>query len=480
VDTAHLFKNINHLHIHMVGIKGTGMTALAEILKSRGAFITGSDTDDVFYTDEILANLNIPVAEDFSPANVGEDVKLIVYSSAYSVEKNPELQAGIARSIPLLTYPRALGLLSADVNASGIAGVHGKTTTTAITGTILKELHFPATIITGSRVPSFNHSATLRCGDAYLIAETCEYKRHFLNFKADQILLTNVELDHPDYFHSLEEIEKAFLDYVLSLPQKGVLIYNEDNPGAADIARQAGMSRTDIRYVPYGKTAEGRFRITNTRLSAGEIRFSLAGIPEDFSLAVPGEHTVSNTAGAIALSVILLEKEQNTLAESDIVRIQEGCKAFRGSKRRSEILGQAGGILFLDDYAHHPTAVNTTLAGYRDFFPGRRIVADFMSHTYSRTKELLQEFGTAFSSADEVVLHKIYASAREKNDRSITGKDLYVEVAKHHNHVYYKHTLEEAVPFLKEILRPGDLFVTMGAGDNWKIGRQLYDLFQDD
>jgi UDP-N-acetylmuramate--alanine ligase len=267
---------------------------------------------------------------------------------------------------------------------------------------------------------------------------------------------------------------------LFALPEKGILIYNKDNPGAAGVAHEAKKYRQDIRFIPYGKSAEGRFRITDIGLSSGTVRFSLAGIPGDFSLSVPGEHTVSNAAAATALSVLLLEKENGILTESDIAGIRRGLKIFRGSKRRSEIIGEAGGILFLDDYAHHPTAIHTTLKGYREFFPGKRIVVDFMSHTYSRTKELLPEFGVSFSSADEVILHKIYASAREKNDKSITGKDLYQEVAKHHRDVHYIHNLEEAIPFLKGILRPGDLFVTMGAGDNWKIGSTLFDMLQTD
>ncbi|MBN2444475.1 MAG: UDP-N-acetylmuramate--L-alanine ligase [Spirochaetales bacterium] len=468
---------MKNLCVHMVGIKGTGMTALAEILKAKGASITGSDTHEKFYTDTVLAHLNIPVIEDFTPHNIHRNLDLIIYSSAYTSETHPELQKALQYSIPMLTYPEALGILSTQANSSGIAGVHGKTTTTAIAGTIMKEVQFPATIITGSQVPTFHDSSTLHLGDTYLIAETCEYKRHFLKFKADQIVLTNVELDHPDYFTSLEDIMAAFEEYVCALPEKGVFIYNADDRGAVAVLEKVKSARKDIVCIPYGKNAHGRFRVKNIELSPGEIRFSLEGFDKAFSLSVPGEHTILNSTAAIALCIILLEKEHGSVQEKDIRGIQEGLKNFRGSKRRSEILGEAGGILFMDDYAHHPTAVAATLKGYREFFPGKRIIVDFMSHTYSRTKELLREFGEAFSSADEVILHKIYASAREQGEHHITGKDLYHEVAKHHSHVHYFEEIMDALPYLKEVLTPGDLFVTMGAGDNWKIGRSLYDYY---
>ena len=462
----------------MVGIKGTGMAALAEILKAGGAILTGSDTHEKFYTDQILARLKIPVTENFSPQNISDDVDLVVYSSAYSKDNNPELHSALKRSLPLCTYFEALGELSKNRNSSGISGVHGKTTTTALVGTIVKELHMPATIIAGSQVPTFNDSSTLILGDKYLIAETCEYKKQFLNFKANQIIMTSVELDHPDYFHNLKEISAAFEDYAFSLPHNGIFIFNIDNSGTVRISESVRNSRKDIHLVSYGKAGNGRFQITKIVFSAGEISFCLKGFDEVFVLNVPGEHSVSNATAAIALSIILLEMERGNTTKEDIVCIKNALKSFRSSKRRSEILGEAGGVLFIDDYAHHPTAISATLKGYRKFFPGRKIIVDFMPHTYSRTKELLPGFGTSFSCADEVILHKIYASARENNNHSVTGQDLFNEVEKNHSHVHYFHNVMDAASYLKDILHPGVLFVTMGAGDNWKIGQYLYNYFQ--
>lgn len=479
VKSGVLLDSIENLKIHMVGIKGTGMTALAEILKNRGAVITGSDSGEKFYTDQILKRMSIPVIEHFSKENITRKIDLVVYSSAYSKANNEDLIAAFDFSIPCITYFEALGMLSRQQNSSAVSGVHGKTTTTAMVGTLLKELEIPATVITGSQVPTFDNSCTISLGNRFFIAEACEYKRQFLFFHPDQIIITAIELDHPDYYHSLEEIYRAFKEYAYSLPEKGILIYNADDKGTGIVIQNVKENRKDIRFIPYGRHADGRFQIVSTSLKNSEIRFCLKGFDEEFCLAIPGEHNILNATAAIALSVILLEKENMELKKDKITLIVKGLRKFRGTKRRSELLGNVKGVIFLDDYAHHPTAVAATLKGYKDFFPGKKIIVDFMPHTYSRTKALLHEFGTSFSCADEIILHKIYASARETNEYSVSGEDLYNEVRKNHLHVYYFHEVMDSVPFVKGLLQSGVLFVTMGAGDNWKLGQYLYKILKE-
>jgi UDP-N-acetylmuramate--alanine ligase len=226
-------------------------------------------------------------------------------------------------------------------------------------------------------------------------------------------------------------------------------------------------------YIPYGRTAAGPFRVSREEPGEGQTRFTLAGWPDSFTLRVPGEHNVLNAAAALALCSRLWAAERGKNAVVDMSAAGHALQSFTGSRRRSEVVGEAGGILFMDDYAHHPTAIEKTLAGFRRFYPGRRLVVDFMSHTYSRTRALLPEFGTCFHSADSVILHKIYASAREQNDGGITARDLYREVSRNHRRVTYFEEPMDAAPFLSSELKPGDLFLTMGAGDNWKLGREL-------
>ncbi len=469
-------QSLEGFRIHMVGIKGTGMAALAEILWSRGARVTGSDTRETFYTDAVLRRLSIPFTEGFAEANVPDDARLVIHSAAYRREDNPELALASARGIPSMAYPQALGQLSQQSDSSGVSGVHGKSTTTAMCGIILKAWRMPATVLVGAEVPAFGDRSTLMQGDRYFVAETCEYRRHFLNFRPARILITSVEPDHLDYFKGYDDILSAFEEYGALLPAGGQLVYCADEPGASSAASRILSRRSDLKAVPYGRTASGAFRIVDEDMGDGCSGFTLAGWPQRFTLKIPGAHSVLNAAGALALCSLLWAKERAG-SEMDLASAAAALAAFTGSRRRSEIVGGAAGILFMDDYGHHPTAINATLEGLRRFYPKRRLVVDFMSHTYSRTRSLLPEFGTCFSRADIVVLHRIYASAREPNEGGITGRDLFNEVARHHANVRYFEDPREAIPFLMSELRSGDLFITMGAGDNWKLGRELLHSF---
>jgi UDP-N-acetylmuramate--alanine ligase len=473
----HLPESLHGYHVHLVGIKGTGMAALAEILQSRGAVITGSDTGEKFYTDAVLRRLSIPFAEGFAAENLSGDVQLVVHSAAYRKEDNPELRRAVERGIPALIYPEALGALSAQSDSSGISGVHGKSTTTAMCGMILKEWKLPATVLVGAEVPGFGSRSTLVQGDRYLVAETCEYRRHFLNFRPGRIVITSIEPDHLDYFKGLPDMLAAFEEYGLNLAGGGTLIFCADDEGAREAARRIHAQRSDIVLIPYGRTAGGAWRISEEEQGSGRILFRMEGMGQEFQLKIPGAHNVLNAAAALALCAELWRAEPD---RQDRVPDWEGAAralaSFTGSRRRSEIVGEAAGVLFMDDYAHHPTAIQKTLAGLRSFYPGRRLLVDFMSHTYSRTHALLAEFGKCFGPADEVFLHKIYASARELNEGGVTGADLYREVSRSHPHVLYFDEPSDAVAPLAAELRPGDLFITMGAGDNWKIGQELLKL----
>jgi UDP-N-acetylmuramate--alanine ligase len=470
-------ESLGGYRVHLVGIKGTGMAALAEILSARGARVTGSDTPETFYTDAVLRRLGIPFSEGFSEKNLPIDAQLVVHSAAYRADENPELAAAARKGIPSVLYPEALGLLSGLFDSSGVSGVHGKSTTTALCGVILKAWGFPATVLVGAEVPAFGGRSTLVQGDKYLVAETCEYRRHFLNFHPERIVITSIEPDHLDYFKDLEDILSAFEMYGRSLPFQGTVVYCADDPGAKAAAARVFKRRDDLRMVPYGKSAEGDFRITRVEEGEGRTSFSLAGIPGTFALRIPGEHSVLNAAAALALTSLLWERERGGMQTVDYAGAAGALEGFTGSRRRSEIVGEAGGVLFMDDYAHHPTAIEKTLAGIRRFYPRKRLIVDFMSHTYSRTRALLAEFGRCFGPADMVILHRIYPSAREADPGTGLDEALHRELARNHPQVRYFAEPADAVPFLKAELRAGDLFLTMGAGDNWKIGRHLFQAF---
>jgi UDP-N-acetylmuramate--alanine ligase len=461
--------------VHFVGIKGTGMTALAEVLSARGARVTGSDTAEKFYTDEILKRLKIPVLEGFSARHIPAGAKLVIHSAAYSRDDNPELLEARRRKTPIINYPEALGILSVSCDSTAVSGVHGKSTTTAMCGVILKAWGFPATVIVGTEVPAFGGRSTLVQGEKYLVAETCEYRRHFLNFHPQRIAITSIDADHLDYFKDLGDISEAFTTFGCALPDRGTLVYCADDAGASEAANRIRSARGDITIVPYGVNTDGDFRVTELIQGQGRTTFSLAGFPVQFTLKVPGAHTVLNAACALALCSGLWRAERAG-EDMDADAAARALAEFTGSRRRSEILGEAGGVTFIDDYAHHPTAVEKTLAGYAVFYSGRRIIVDFMPHTYSRTKTLLSEFGRCFGPANEVILNGIYASAREAGAGTVSGRDLYEEVSRNHPRVSYVERPEDAVDFIAERLQPGDVFVTMGAGNNWTIGREIFRL----
>lgn len=491
METKSLPENLSGIHIHFVGIKGTGMAALVEILFHNGAIITGSDVSERFYTDEILEKLGLK-ALPFSEKNITDEIQYVIYSSAYKIDKNPDLIEATKRNIPCLLYTQALGSYSFRSYSCGICGVHGKTSTTGIVGSILKEIDLPSQILAGSVIKSFGNSCTFTSPlinsskdnqNNIFVAETCEYQRHFMSFCPKKIILTSVEPDHEDYYPTYEDIRNAFVDYVCLLPKNGDLIYCADDKGACDVANIVKQKRSDINFIPYGTSENSIYKLNFGKVSDEKNRFNVNNF--DFAIKMPGKHEVMDSCAAVSLVCQLLKTFGKNPLDYE-KNIAKGLLNFSGGKRRSEIIGEFttksnNSVLVIDDYGHHPTAVKTTLEGFKEFYKSRKIIVDFMSHTYSRTQALLKEFGECFESADEVILHKIYSSARENpSDFEISGKTLYEEVLKNHNHVAYFEEVLDALDFVKsELEKPlskefnGYLFVTMGAGDNWKLGKAL-------
>ncbi|MDR2094113.1 MAG: UDP-N-acetylmuramate--L-alanine ligase [Treponema sp.] len=490
--------------VYFIGIKGTGMCALAELMKGLGIRVSGSDRSEVFYTDAVLKELGIPYHESFEREHIGNP-GLVVHSAAYNFETNVEMAEARRRGLPVLKYTDALGGYSALFDSSGIAGVHGKTSTTAICGMLVRGAGLSAQVLAGSAVGSFGGGCTLNMGDRFFIAETCEYRRHFLSFHPKRIVLTSVESDHQDYYPSYEAIRDAFLEYARLLPEGGELIYCADDPGAGEVAAMLEREGRGIRFIPYGFKSEGPFRVVSCQVKDERVRFSLASFPPseaaagaqsspsvEFALKIPGRHNILNASAALALTDSLVRAETGTSLKAGggwnrerIEKVRRALEEFSGSKRRQEILGEACGILFMDDYGHHPTAIKLTLAGLKEFYPARRLVVSFMPHTYSRTAFLIDEFASSFAATDMVFLHKIYASARESYSGGVNGRVLYektkafLDGSCSGGTVHYTEEPLEAGGLLKTLLRPGDLFVTMGAGDNWKLGRMLFDYYRE-
>lgn len=447
------------LHIHFVGIKGTGMSALAQITSMiEDAVITGSDVNQKFFTDSILERAGIAVL-NFNPENV-VNADLVVISAAYD-DSHPEVAKAKELNIPLLTYPQFLGKLMSEKRGICIAGTHGKTTTTAMVGKILLDTGYDPSIVVGSDVPCIGGNAHAGHGHFFL-AESCEYRRHFLNYSPEHLIITNMELDHPDYFKDLDDVLSAFSELAAKIPENGNLIIWHEDPHREQI-------QTKGTITTYGLSPEADVRAENIIFDDSGSNFDV--IIKDtrvgnLHLEVSGNHNILDALAAIALTNQLGVPEDNIL---------QALSGFNGTKRRFERLGTKKGAVIVDDYAHHPTEIQTTLDGARRSYPKRRIRAVFQPHTFSRTEKLFYEFSQAFQEADEVVLAEIFSSAREKKScvHSISSSQLADLIQEKGITTKYFPTLEEISSYLDQTLTEDDLVITLGAGDVYKVGQIL-------
>jgi len=478
--------------VYFIGIKGTGVCALAELMHESGIKVSGSDIPEVFYTDAILKELDIHFYEDFDAAHISNDIDLIIYSAAYSAETNAELKKAQELKIPLIKYTDALGEWSKNFDSTGVCGVHGKTTTTAICGVLMRAAGLPAQVLTGSAALDFNGRSTLSLGRKYFIAETCEYRKHFLSFCPKRIILTAIESDHQDYFSDYKSILGAFIEYCRLLPEGGQLIYCADDKGASEAAEIIRNDKRGIELIPYGFSALGDFKINSYYTENERAVFSIAGVPGVIKMRIPGRHEALNAAAGLALTSALIKNESSCadknaagslFNEEQIKSIKSALENFKSTKRRSEIIGEACGIIFMDDYGHHPTAIKSTLEGIKSFYPKRRLIVSFMSHTYTRTSALLNEFSGCFNEADIMFFHKIYASAREDYKGGVNGRTLYersktARNAAGKNETHYFDDILDTYEPLCTILKEGDIFLTLGAGNNWPLGEKLFAHFK--
>lgn len=447
------------LHIHFVGIKGTGMSALAQITSTiEEAIITGSDVKQKFFTDTILEKAGIPIL-DFNPENV-LNADLVVISAAYD-DSNPEVAKAKELNIPLLTYPQFLGVLMSKKKGICVSGTHGKTTTTAMVGKILLDTGYDPSIVVGSDVPCIGGNAHAGQGDLFL-AESCEYRRHFLNYSPEHLVITNMELDHPDYFKDLDDVVSAFSELAGKLSDQGNLVIWYEDPNRA-------LINTKAVITTYGISADADVRAENVIYDDAGSSFDVlinSNLIGRLQLAVSGKHNILDALAAIALTSRLGVPSDGIL---------QALKGFNGTKRRFERLGTRNGAVIFDDYAHHPTEIQTTLDGARRSYPGRRIRAVFQPHTFSRTEKLFYEFSQAFQEADEVVLAEIFSSAREKKSltNSFSSAQLADLIQERGINTRYFSTLEEISSYLGDTLEEDDLVITLGAGDVYKVGQIL-------
>lgn len=435
--------------IHIIGIGGIGVSALAQLFLSQGKSISGSDMEDC----DLLCQLKkegIKVTVGHSEDNLSSDIDLVIISPAIP-EDNSELKKAKSLKIPILTYPEALGLLSKDYYTIAICGTHGKTTTTALTALVLEELD--PTVVIGTKVREFGNKNVRIGKNKFFVLEACEYKRAFLNIDPDILLITNIEAEHLDYYKDLDDYKSAFKEFCKKVPKNGYIIANFDDKNVRDVVKGACAS-----VVKFGSEVSD-FKLIN------DIVFEKNKEIGQLNLQIPGDHNLQNALAAFAVGRVL-----DLQAGKIILTLNE----YQGSWRRFEFKGYFNGAEIYDDYAHHPTEIKVTLKAARFKFPDRRIVCIFQPHQYSRTKKLLKEFSKAFADADLVIIPNIYrVRDSEKDINSISAEDLVKKIQKHHQNVIFGDGFSETVKFLQKNIEKNDVVFTMGAGDVWRIGKKL-------
>ena len=451
--------------VHMVGIGGIGMSSIAEVLLNRGYTVTGSDlkTSDV---TERLEEHGATVYEGHAAEQVGE-ADVVVYSSAIDPTENVETREAERRRISLIPRAEMLGELIRMKFGVGIAGTHGKTTTTSMAGLVVTEGGFDPTVIVGGKVTAFGSNAVTGEGDVIVI-EADEYDRTFLRLTPSLAVITSIEEDHLDIYDDLADIQKAFTEYANSVPFFGAAILCLDDPNV-----QAIVGDIERRVITYGTTRQAEVRAQNIRREGMTTRFdvTLRGEPlGTVELQVPGMHNVRNALAAVAVGQEL---------EIEFDRVREGVENFTGVRRRFEKKAEIGGITVLDDYAHHPTEIEATLDAAHQGFPDRRIVAVFQPHLYSRTQNFMDGFARSFFNADQLVLTDVYG-AREDPIEGVTGERL-AERAEQFGHraVQYVPDKTDLPDRLQELTQPGDVVLMLGAGDIWRASEAFVDLLED-
>lgn len=450
-------------HVHCVGIGGVGLSAVAEVLLSKGYTISGSDMKENEHTDRLKADgAHIYIGHS---AEQVDGADLVVYSAAVSHE-NPELAAAAARGIPIASRAEVLGLLMrGHAKSIAIAGTHGKTTTTSMVSLILEHSHLSPTILIGGSLSEFGGNVKVGSGD-YFVTEACEYMDNFLSLAPRIEIILNIDSDHLDYFKDIDHIVRSFEKFAALVPNDGTVIAYSANPFVNTIIKDLPCN-----VITFGFNEKCDYYAKNIIFNTlGMPSFDLCAdgaVLRHLQLSVPGEHNIANALAAAACCHTM-GVELSTIAET--------LEAFTGTDRRFDVIGTTkSGVCVVDDYAHHPTEIRATLKASGNI-PHNKIWCLFQPHTYTRTLALFDQFADAFNDADKVILTDIYA-AREKNIYKVSSKELAAEIKRTHpsKEVYYIAGFNEIASFVTDNAEKGDLVITMGAGDIYKVAELLMD-----
>lgn len=445
--------------IHFVGIGGIGMSGIAEILLNQGFIISGSDisrSENTDYLESLGSEIYIGHSED----NI-KDAEVVVYSSAVDPTNNPETLAALKLNIPLLRRAEMLAEVSRLNYCLAISGTHGKTTTTSLCGLTMLKAGLDPTVIVGGRLRGFGGTnARLGKGD-WTVVEADEFDRSFLQLLPTIAVVNNIEPEHLDIYKDFDDLKNTFVEFANKVPFYGSVAVCLDDDGVKSI-----LGNIKKKVITYGLSRHANVRAENIKFDniRSEFKTFYEGQELGFvRLNIPGVHNIRNSLAAIAIGLEL---------KIPFEEISEALSEFTGVNRRFEIKGNKNGIMVVDDYAHHPTEVQATIAAAINGW-NKRIISVFQPHTYTRTRDFYKDFGKSFDDSDILIVTDVYP-AREKPIEGINGKLIAnAAISYGHKNVIYTETLDEAYKYLKEILKDGDLILTLGAGDIWKLANRL-------
>ncbi len=444
--------------IHFVGIGGVGMSGIAEVLKNLGYKVQGSDIAKNSNVER-LEKLGVKIFIGHSKENV-KNADIVVKSSAIK-DNNPEIVEAHNRGIPVIPRAEMLAELMRMKYSIAVAGSHGKTTTTSMIGTILNKANFDPTIVIGGKLDSLGSNAKLGKGE-FLVAEADESDGSFLYLTPTIAVITNIDEEHLDHYKGgIEEIKNTFVNFANKIPFYGVAVVCLDHPNIQEI-----LPQIERRHLTYGFLAQADVRGDNVVISEFSSEFDVY-IKDKFKgrikINMPGLHNVYNALGAIAVGYEL---------EIEFSKIKDALDNFGGVNRRFYLKGYYKGAMVIDDYGHHPEEIKATLKAVKEGFD-KRVIVVFQPHRYSRTKALLNKFAVAFYNADKLIITDIYP-AGEEPIKGINSELLYEKIKEFgHKDVVFIKDFDEIVKYIKEVILPEDIVITLGAGNIWKIGENL-------
>ena len=446
VTTAFAGDSFAGKKIHFIGIGGSGMSGLARIALADGIAVSGSDSKDSTVLTALGA-LGATIYRSHEASNV-DQADVVIYSTAISAQ-NPEIVRAIERSIPIMTRAKALALLMHGLTSIAVAGTHGKTTTSSMATVAFQACGADPSFAIGGTLTASGSNAHRGTGE-FFIAEADESDGSFIAYHPRAAIVTNVEHDHVDFFETEAEVVQVFKNFAETIPANGALIYCKDDPGS----RALGESVTHCATYSYGEDNSSDLKIDQIELSATGSRGraiwkgTVVGIIE---LQVPGKHNLLNAAGTLALALVF---------DLNIPAFLGGLHSFRGAGRRFELKATVNGIRIIDDYGHHPTEIAVTLEAARRYADSGRVLVIFQPHRYTRTQAFLDQFATSLDVADDVTLLEIYAAS----EKPIPGVSAEL-IAEKMQHGIYLPNFVEASERIVEIAKPGDVILTLGAGD---------------